>query len=82
MDKVSCVLLALSSGGVTVNKEVLVDIEPVEFDMARAAFVKKNPQEAAATTRSFASSRNAMTCSLETLGKPAKNSSMLSPASK
>ena len=36
-------MLALSSGGVTVNKEVLVDIEPVEFDMARAAFVKKNP---------------------------------------
>src|ERR1700682_4986537 len=46
------------------------------------AFVEQNLHEAASTIRVLASSRNAMTCSRVTDGKPARNSSMDSPASR
>jgi hypothetical protein len=45
------------------------------------ALVEENPHVTDATSRSFAASRKAMTCSRVTVGKPARNSSIESPAS-
>lgn len=44
--------------------------------------VEENPHEAFATIRAFASSRKATTWSRFTVGKPSRNSSMVSPASR
>jgi hypothetical protein len=61
-------------------------LDVVPDDITRQApvdtFVEKNPHEAAAITRAFASSRNAMTCSRVTDGNPARKSSIDSPASR
>ena len=45
-------------------------------------FVEEDFHETDSISRSFACSRNAMTCSRVTDGKPSRNSSMESPASK
>lgn len=39
----SCVLLALSPGGVTVARDYLVDVEEVEFDVRMKKFRDANP---------------------------------------
>ncbi len=61
-------------------------LDLVADDLAREtpvnALVDEYFHEAAATRRSFACSRNSMTCSRVTEGKPARNSSMESPASR
>ena len=61
-------------------------LDIVPSDIARKTpvdtLVKEYLHEAAATRRSFACSRNSMTCSRLTEGKPARNSSMESPASR
>jgi hypothetical protein len=46
------------------------------------AFVEENPHVTDSTSRSFAASRNSMTCARPTDGKPARNSSIESPASR
>lgn len=46
------------------------------------AFVEEDPHFTVSTRRSFAASRNSMTCSRVTDGKPARNSSIDSPAFK
>jgi len=46
------------------------------------AFVDQDSHETLATSRSFASSRKAITCSRETVGKPSRKSSSDSPASR
>jgi len=58
----------------------------VTDDLAREtpvdAFVEQYPHVADATTRAFASSRKAMTCSRFTVGNPSRNASMDSPPSR
>jgi len=46
------------------------------------ALVEKYLHSTVSTRRSFAASRNSMTCSRDTDGKPARNSSIDSPASR
>ena len=44
--------------------------------------VEKDVHEAIGSIRAFASSRKAITCSRETVGKPSRNSSIVCPPSK
>ncbi len=46
------------------------------------ALIEENPQAADATTRAFASSRKATTCSRVMVGNPPKKSSIDSPPSR
>jgi hypothetical protein len=62
------------------------DLDVVTDDIAPQApvdaLVEKDLQDAASITRSFASSRKAMTCSRVTDGNPSRKSSIDSPASR
>src|SRR5262249_10720060 len=61
-------------------------LDVVSGDVARQspvdAFIEQHLHETDWTSRSFASSKKAMTCSRVTDGKPSRNSSIESPASR